>query len=76
MQIQVVTIEGCGSADATIALVKKVASEMDIDAQFAHVVAKTREEAATYRLIGSPTVLVNGRDIEPGARKSLFFGLT
>jgi len=37
---------------------------------------KTLEDAIKHRHIGSPTVQVNGLDIDPGAREINQFGIT
>jgi hypothetical protein len=42
----------------------------------AHPVAVSSQEQATeHRCLGSPTVQINGLDIEPAARVSMNFGL-
>ena len=40
------------------------------------VLITTAEEADKFKFIGSPTIQVNGIDIEPGARTVQLFGLT
>ncbi len=76
MNVKVVSLEKCGSTPPTIALVKEVAREMGVEINFEHIKVKTREDAFTHGHIGSPTVFVNGLDIEPGAREHKQFGVT
>lgn len=76
MHVKVVSIEGCGGALETVKLVKETAAEMGISIDFEQVVIQSQEEARMHRHIGSPTVQVDGIDIEPEARVVQQFGLT
>lgn len=76
MHVKVISLEKCDGTPATIALVKKTALEMGIPIEFDHVIVHTQEDARLQRLIGSPTVQINGIDIEPEARVVQRFGLT
>jgi len=76
MNVKVISLEKCGATPPTIALVEDVAREMGITLSLEHIIVKTRQEAEIYRHIGSPTIQINGRDIDPGAREINQFGLT
>ena len=76
MKVKVISLEKCSATLPTIKLVKNMADELSIIIDFEHVVVKTPEEAREHRLIGSPTVQINGIDIEPQARKITQFGIT
>jgi len=76
MQVKVVSLEKCSATDLTISLINEVAREMGVEIDFEHVIVKTREDAIARRHIGSPTVQVNGIDIDPGARAISQFGIT
>jgi hypothetical protein len=76
MKVKVVSIEGCGATSPTIALLKETAKEMGLRIKLEHIVVKTPEEAKKHRHIGSPTVQINGLDIDPGARGINQFGVT
>ena len=76
MHVKVVSIEGCDGASETVKLVKETAVEMGLSIDFEHVVIQSREEARMHRHIGSPTVQIDGLDIEPEARVLQSFGLT
>lgn len=76
MNVKVIYLEKCGATPPTISLVEDVASEMGITITLEHIVVKTREEAVAYRHIGSPTIQINGIDIDPGAREMNQFGVT
>ena len=76
MKVKVVSLEKCSATDLTISLVNEVAGELDVEIDFEHVVVKTREDAIAQRHIGSPTVQINGLDIDRGAREINQFGVT
>lgn len=76
MDVKVVSLEKCEATPAAIALVKEVAKDMGIEMHFTHTVIKTQEEADRYRHIGSPTIQINGLDIDQGARDIKQFGVT
>jgi len=76
LDVKVLSLKKCEATPPTIALIKEVAGEMGIEMDFKHVIVETPEQALESRFIGSPTVQINGRDIEPTARESDQFGLT
>jgi hypothetical protein len=76
MQVKVVTLEKCSATPPTIKLVKETAKELGVKIDLQHVVVKTVDEAKEHRHIGSPTVQINGIDIEPQARDITQFGIT
>lgn len=76
MQVKIISLEKCSATSETIAMVKETAKEMGIAIDFERVVVKSLEEAIEQRHIGSPTMQINGRDIDPQARDSEQFGLT
>jgi hypothetical protein len=76
MQVKVASLEMCGATDFTISLVNEVAREMGVEMDLEHVIVRTREDAIEHRHIGSPTVQINDRDIEPEARNIKQFGVT
>ena len=76
MRVKVISLEKCDATPETIALVQQTAHEMNIDLELEHVVIATQEEARQHRHIGSPTVQVEGQDIEPEARVIQRFSLS
>ncbi len=76
MEIEVVHLEGCSATPATIARVKEVARRLGLETDIRVIVVRTPEEAELYGHIGSPTVRVNGLDMEPQARDIHQFGLS
>lgn len=76
MIVKIISLEKCAATPQTIKLVRETAAELGISIRLVHIIVKTREDAASYRHIGSPTVQINGLDIEPAARASDSFGIT
>jgi hypothetical protein len=52
-----------------------VAAELHLDPTVDLVKLVDPDAAAEWRFLGSPTILVDGRDVEPGAEQRHEFGL-
>ncbi len=66
--IRVLYFEGCPNHEPTLSLVRRVVADLELDAQVEPVAVKDAEDAKRLRFLGSPTVQVNGLDIELAAR--------
>jgi len=66
----------CSATPAAIRLVEDVARAARVRIRLETVLVKTQEQAKTLAFLGSPTMQVNGRDIEPEAQARTDFGLT
>jgi len=75
MRVEVMSTEHCPAAQATLRLVREAAEEMGLPIELVHVELHTAEEAARLRFPGSPTVRVNGEEIDPAAGSISGFGL-
>jgi len=64
MQVEVLVFEGCPHAGAAIALVREVVDRLAPGASVHRVEIDTAEKAAMLGFLGSPSVRVNGEDIE------------
>lgn len=69
------TSSGCGGTEPAITQVKAVAARLGIDASIDRVIVETPEDARLLHSLGSPTFLVNGRDLDPSARDRTDYGL-
>ena len=76
MEVRVVYLEGCSATPKTISLIEEVAQDLGISIRLESVVVKTQEDAERFRHIGSPTVQINGLDIDKGARDIHTYALT
>ncbi len=76
VHVQVVYTEGCANTPPTIRRIHEVAAELGIPIELTQVLVRTEEEAEEHRFLGSPTVLVNGLDLDPAMRGQTAFGFT
>src|SRR3954462_6906747 len=58
--------QGCPHAEPALELVRRVLAETGIAATVRRVDVPDADTAMVQRFLGSPTIRVNGRDIEPG----------
>ncbi len=75
LKVKVASLERCGATQPTIELVKNTAKELGLDIDFQYVAVATPEQAREHRHVGSPTIQINGLDIEPAARNADQFGI-
>lgn len=68
MDIRVLYFEGCPNHEPTLALIRQVVTELGLRAQVEPVRVKDAGDARRLRFLGSPSVHINGIDIEPEAR--------
>ena len=68
VQVRVLSSEGCANALPTVERIRQVAQDLGVPIELTTVVVTTREEAQALRFLGSPTVQLDGRDVEPAAR--------
>jgi len=76
VSIKVVYTEGCPNTPPTIQRIREVAAELGIAIELTEVLVSTEEEAEAHRFLGSPTVQVNGLDLDPAMRTQTAFGFT
>jgi hypothetical protein len=65
--IEVLYVQDCPHYRETLALVERVRDELGIDAVLHTTLVIDQAAAQQARFPGSPTVLVDGRDVEPGS---------
>jgi hypothetical protein len=74
--VEILYFDGCPNHEAARALVDRVAQELSIRPQIRLVRVDDPDAAAELRFLGSPTVRVDGRDVEPGAEERREFVLS
>ena len=67
MTIEVLYVAGCPNYQPTMDRIKAVLSSESLPDRPHGVAVSTDEEAKSLKFPGSPTVRVNGRDIDPSA---------
>lgn len=74
--IEVLSVDGCPTRDSVRALVERVALELGLEPEIRLVEVRDADTAARLRFLGSPTVRVDGRDVEPGAGERRDFAVS
>ena len=54
-----------------ISLLERALQELGLKAQINTHLIRSKEEAQQIQFLGSPTVKINGEDLEPGAKGSV-----
>ena len=75
MTVELLWWEGCPSHPETLADLERILSEEGIGAELRRVEIESDEQARREHFPGSPTIRVDGRDVEPGAALRTDFGL-
>jgi hypothetical protein len=65
MQIELLYFEDCPSHEVALERLRTLLAEEDIQATVTVIRVETEEQAQRLRFIGSPTILINGHDIDP-----------
>jgi hypothetical protein len=65
--VEVLTFQGCPNRDAAIALVERVGRQLASNAEVRVIEVPDQQTAEQTRFLGSPTIRVDGYDIEPDA---------
>ncbi len=69
MKSELFYFEGCPSYQSALKYLKEIIKEQKLGVQVEMVKIESDEEALKNRFLGSPTVRVNGLDIEPRAQE-------
>jgi hypothetical protein len=65
--IEVLYVRDCPNYAGALALVERVRAELGIDAELRTSLISDQAAAERARFPGSPTIRVDGRDVEPGS---------
>lgn len=75
MRIEVLTFKGCPNAESTRELVRQAVKLEAVDATIEFIDVNTPEVAQQMRFLGSPSVRIDGEDVEPLANSRAAYGL-
>ena len=75
-RVEIFYFAGCPNYEPTVELAREVLGELGLEAEVVEVAVETQADAETLRFVGSPSVRVNGRDIEPEAEERTHFALS
>lgn len=76
MKIQLLYFDDCPNYESTRELVEEAVDDLDIDAELELIRIDSPDSAVANRFLGSPTVKVDGVDIDPAARRRDDFGFS
>jgi len=74
-RVEILYFEGCPNHEQARALVERIAAELTVEPEILLVEVPDSDAAIALKFLGSPTVRVNGRDVEPGAEERREFVL-
>jgi len=74
-KIELLLSPGCAHAEEAVNLVQKTLAEVKVAAEVSETLIDTKKMAKELKFLGSPTIRVDGRDIEPGAEERQDYGL-
>ncbi len=75
MKVELLYFDGCPSHEPLVASVRKLLAETGVEADLELRRVESVEAAEGERFLGSPTVRVDGIDIDPGAAARDDYGL-
>jgi hypothetical protein len=75
-RVEILYFEGCPNHEPARKLVKRVAAQLRIEPEIRLVEVSDPDAAVALRFLGSPTVRVNGVDVEPGTKARRDFALS
>lgn len=76
MNVRVLYFVGCPNHAPAVELVRDVVAKLGVEAEVVEVEVTNPADAERLRFLGSPTILVDGVDIEPAARDRADFGFS
>jgi hypothetical protein len=71
--IEVLYVQHCPHHPGTLALIERIRAELGLDAELRTTLIVDQAAAEQARFPGSPTVRVDGRDVEPGSEPATEF---
>ena len=76
LDVHVLYTTGCASTPDTVQRIRDIARDLGIDVRVTRTLVTTQSQAEQLCFLGSPTVQINGLDIDPAARRTNAFGFT
>ncbi|SRR5260221_14026051 len=75
MRVELLYFDGCPSYEALLPELRALLANEGIEDEIELCRVETIEDAERERFLGSPTVRINGEDVDPGAHEREDFGL-
>ena len=75
LRLELLFAPGCEAIEGTVAMVDETLRELELAAEVSQIMVDTVEKAKELRFLGSPSIRVNGQDVEAGAEQRQDFGM-
>ena len=75
-RVEVLFFEGCPNHRPAVELARQVVARVAAHAQVVEVEVRDHEDAGRLRFLGSPTIRVDGVDVEPEARSRTDYAMS
>lgn len=75
MRIEVLRVPNCPNHEIVLGRLREILASESLQADITEVLVTDEASAQSLKFLGSPTVRINGRDIEPPDEKTASFGL-
>lgn len=76
MKVEVLYFKGCPNHLPTVERLREALHKMGLHDKICEIEVDSHDKAEATAFLGSPSVRINGVDIEPSARGARAFGLT
>jgi hypothetical protein len=74
--VEILSFDGCPNHLGAIALVERVSGELGLEPEIKLVEVPDQEAVRRLRFLGSPTIRVGGRDVDPDADERSDYALS
>jgi hypothetical protein len=75
-RVDILYFEDCPNLAAARALVERISGELQVETEIRLIEVSDSDAAVGLRFLGSPTIRVDGQDVEPGADQRDDFALS
>ena len=74
--IEILVAPGCSSHQPTKVMIEKVVEETGVQATVKEIIVTNIGQALAVKFLGSPSVRVNGIDVEPESKNQKGYGIS
>ncbi len=76
MKVEILYFPGCPNHEPAVDCVRRVLAQENAQAEMVEVEVNDADTAQRIGFLGSPTIRVDGQDVEPAARSERSFGMS
>lgn len=75
MRVELLYFDGCPNHDAALPRLRQHLADAGISERIERILIRDDQDARRHRFLGSPTIRINGEDVEPGAQDRDDYGM-